>query len=174
MVVQDVVLDLVVVLEPQVAVRALVREIMCHGAVVAPERRLVKMLRRDALVGRGQEHDVTGVTMDEVREYALSLERSYEAVVRGRLKIRVGRLVYIAFSRDETMMGFAHPKEERDALIASAPDTFLLPRQSDLRYHWVVVRLDRIDHDEMRELVLDAWGMVVPKKLFAARLARGP
>jgi hypothetical protein len=108
--------------------------------------------------------------MDDVLEFALTLERSYVAVVRGRLKVRVGRLVYLAFDRDETTMGFAFPKEERDALVASAPDTFLLPPTSDLRYHWVVVRLDRVDHDEMRELVLDAWGMVVPKKLFAARL----
>ena len=116
---------------------------------------------------------MSGVTMDDVLGFALTLERSYKAVVRGRVKVRVGQLVYIAFSRDETMMGFAHPKHERDALIASAPDTFLLPRPSDLRYNWVVVRLDRIDRDEMRELVLDAWGMVVPKKLFAARLEQG-
>jgi hypothetical protein len=166
-VVQDVVLDLVVVLEPQVAVRALVREILCHGPFVAPGRSTVKTMQ-DA---RG-EH-MSGLTTHEVLEFALTLERSYEALVRGRVKVRVGRLVYLAFSRDETMMGFAHPKDERDALIASAPDTFLLPRPADLRYNWVVVRLDRIDHDEMRELVLDAWGMVVPKKLFAARLAHG-
>jgi hypothetical protein len=113
---------------------------------------------------------VAGVTIDEVLEFARTLERSYDVVVRDRVKVRVGRLVYLAFSRDETLMGFAFPKEERDALIASAPDTFLLPGKSDLRYNWVVVRLAAIDADEMRELVLDAWGMVVPKKLFAARL----
>jgi hypothetical protein len=116
---------------------------------------------------------MAGVTMDDVLEFALSLERSYQAVVRGRIKVRVGQLVYVAFSRDETMMGFGFPKEERDALVAGSPDTFLLPRPSDMRYNWVVVRLDKIDHDEMRELVLDAWGMVVPKKLFQERVARG-
>ena len=110
--------------------------------------------------------------MDEVLEFALTLERSYQAVVRGRVKVRVGRLVYLAFAADESTMGFAFPKDERDALVASAPDTFLLPPPADLRYHWVVVRLDRIDHEEMEELVLDAWGMVVPKRLFEARLAQ--
>jgi len=114
---------------------------------------------------------MTGVKVDDVLDFALSLERSYQVVVRDRLKVRVGRLVYLAFSRDETLMGFAFPKEERDALIASDPDRFLLPRPSDLRYNWVVTRLASLDVDEMRELVLDAWGMVVPKKLFAARLA---
>jgi hypothetical protein len=108
------------------------------------------------------------VTIDDVRPFALSLPRSYEVLVRDRVKFRVGRIVYVAFSRDETQMGFGFPKEERAALVASEPDKFLLPRQSDMRYHWVEVRLAAIDVDEMRELVLDAWRMVVPKKVAAA------
>ena len=110
------------------------------------------------------------VTIDEVRELALSLERSYEALVRDRVKFRVGRIVYLAFSRDETLMGFAFPKEEREALIASEPDKFLMPKPADQRYHWVVVRLAAIDETEIREIVLEAWRMVVPKKVAAARL----
>jgi hypothetical protein len=109
-------------------------------------------------------------TIDAVRELASSLPRSYEALVRDRVKFRVGRIVYLAFSRDETLMGFAFPKEERLALVESEPDKFLMPRQSDLRYNWVVVRLDAIDDDEMRELVLDAWRMVVPRSVAAAHL----
>ena len=108
------------------------------------------------------------VTLSEVRALALTLPRSYEALVRGRVKFRVGRIVYLAFSRDETLMGFAFPKEERDALVASEPDKFLLPRQSELRFNWVCVRLDAIDHDELRELIVDAWRIVVPKKVSAA------
>src|ERR1700704_36844 len=110
------------------------------------------------------------VTIDDVRELALTLERSYEALVRDRVKFRVGRIVYVAFSRDETLMGFAFPKEEREALVASEPDKFLMPETSDLRYNWVVVRLAAIDDMEMRELVLDAWRMVVPKRVAAAHL----
>ena len=105
------------------------------------------------------------VTIDDVRELALTLERSYEALVRDRVKFRVGRIVYLAFSRDETLMGFAFPKEERDALIASEPEKFMMPKPSDQRYHWVVVRLDAIDEAEMREIVVDAWRMVVPKRV---------
>jgi hypothetical protein len=108
------------------------------------------------------------VTVDDARAVASTLARSYEAVVRGELRFRVGQIVCVAFSRDDTIMGFAFPKEERDALVASAPDTFSLPRPSDLRFNWVQVRLDAIDHDELRELVVDAWRMVVPKKVSAA------
>lgn len=113
-------------------------------------------------------NDERGVTIDDVRALASTFERSYEVVVGDRVKFRVGRIVYVAFSRDETLMGFAFPKEERVALVASEPHKFMLPRQSDVRYNWVVVRLAEIDVAEMIELVVDAWRMVVPKKVFAA------
>ena len=112
------------------------------------------------------------VTIEHVRGVASGLPRSYEVLVRDRIKFRVGRLVYLAFSRDESLMGFAFPKEEREALVESEPDKFMMPGQSDLRYNWVVVRLASIDEDEMREIVLEAWRMVVPKKVAAEHLSR--
>jgi hypothetical protein len=110
------------------------------------------------------------VTIAEVRKVASRLPRSEEALVRDRVKFRVGRIVYLAFSRDETLMGFAFPKEEREALIASEPDKFLMPKKSDQRYNWVVVRLSTIDEIEMGQIVVDAWRMVVPKRVAAAHL----
>jgi hypothetical protein len=107
------------------------------------------------------------VTIDDVREFARTLPRTEEALVRDRVKFRVGRIVYVAFSRDESLMGFGFPKEERDALVESQPDKFLMPERSDLRYNWVVVRLAAIDRNEMRELVADAWRMAVPKRIAA-------
>ena len=108
------------------------------------------------------------VTIDEVRTLTTGLPRSYEALVRGRVKFRVGRIVYLAFSRDQTVMGFAFPKEERDALIQTWPEKFMQPDPADLRYNWAEVRLEAIDEQELLELVFDAWRMVVPKGLAAA------
>jgi hypothetical protein len=108
------------------------------------------------------------VTVEDVRSLAMSLPRTTEALVRDRVKFRVGRIVFIAFSRDETVMGFAFPKEEREALVRSESDKFMMPGASDLRYRWVEVRLEALDELEMRELVLDAWRMVVPKRVAAA------
>ncbi len=109
-------------------------------------------------------------TIDAVRAVASDLPRSYEVLVRDRVKFRVGRIVYLAFSRDESTMGFAFPKEEREALVASEPEKFLMPERGDLRYHWVVARMAAIDDEEMRELVIDAWTMVVPKRVAAEYL----
>lgn len=107
------------------------------------------------------------VTIDDVRSVVKDLPRSYEALVGGRVKFRVGRIVYLSFSRDKKVMGFAFPKEERDWLVGGSPDKFMLPSKGDLRYHWVLARLEALDRKEMRELVLDAWRFVVPKRLAA-------
>ena len=85
--------------------------------------------------------------------------------MQGRVKFRIGRIVYLAFSRDGTTMGFAFPKQLRDALVEQEPEKFSLPSASDLRYNWVHVDLAAIDATEMRELVEDAWAFCVPKRV---------
>jgi len=107
------------------------------------------------------------VTVDDVRSFVAQLPRSYEVLVRDRVKFRVGQIVYVAFSRDETLMGFAFPKEERDALVQTYPEKFRMPRESDLRFNWVVAHLERLEDPELTELVLDAWRFCVPKFLAA-------
>lgn len=104
-------------------------------------------------------------TVDDVRRIARSLPRTEEAVVRDRVKFRLGRIVYLALSRDERTLGFAFPKDERDALVAADPVKFHLPAPSDLRYHWVECTLAEVDVDELTELVVDAWRMCVPKRV---------
>jgi hypothetical protein len=107
-------------------------------------------------------------TVDDVRALGTELERSYPVYVRGRLKFRVGQLVYVAFSLDETVMGFAFPKEERAALVGGDPRKFQLPSESDLRFHWVHADLAALEPAEAREFVVDAWRMVVPQKVSRA------
>ena len=114
-----------------------------------------------------------GVTVDDVRRVAAALPRTEERLVRDRVTFRVGRLVYVTVSADETLMGFAFPKEEREALVAAEPERYLMPRESDLRYNWVRARLAGLDHHLLDELVVDAWRLVVPKRVAAAYLAGG-
>lgn len=132
----------------------------------------MRPMRNDLAVLRAAVCCVVMVTVEDVRALAVTLPRTEEALVRDRVKFRVGRIVYLAFSRDETLMGFAFPKEEREVLVASEPEKFMMPERSDLRYNWVVVRLAAIDDVEMREIVLDAWRMVVPQRVAAAHDAQ--
>jgi len=112
------------------------------------------------------------VTVADVRALARTLPRSSEHLIHDRVKFRVKQIVYCAFTRDETLMGFAFPKEERDALIAAEPALYLLPSTSDLRFNWVVARAARLDPVTMEERVCDAWAMCVPKFLVRERFPR--
>ena len=113
------------------------------------------------------------VTSDDIRAIVGELPRSYEVIVRDRVKWRVGQIVYLALSRDETVLGFAFPRDERASALANEPELFLPPAKSDERYQWLQARMDALDPDRLRELALDAWSMVVPKSvsrdLFASR-----
>ncbi|MEU8436308.1 MmcQ/YjbR family DNA-binding protein [Streptomyces sp. NPDC029216] len=110
------------------------------------------------------------VTVDDVRRLALALPRTEEHLIRDRVKFRIGRIVYLALSRDETELGFAFPKEERAALVAAEPEKFFLPGPGDMRYHWVEARMAALDAQELEELVTDAWRMCVPAKVARAHL----
>lgn len=121
--------------------------------------------KADVPVSDGRDGLDGVVIVDDVRALALTLPRTTEHLIHDRVKFRVGRIVYVAFSRDETTMGFGFPKELRAGLVAAEPDKFFLPRPSDMRYNWVEVRLAALDVEEMRELVTDAWRMVVPRRV---------
>jgi hypothetical protein len=109
-------------------------------------------------------------TIEDVRRIAMSLPRTSEHLIRDHTKFRVGRLVYASVSPDEERIGFGFPKEERAALVASDPDRFMLPLPSDERYHWVRARLATLEPGELRELLIDAWCMVMPKTIAARYL----
>jgi hypothetical protein len=105
------------------------------------------------------------ITVEDVRRVAMALPRTTEHLIQDRIKFKVKQYVYCAFSRDETLIGFAFPKDEREALVEGEPAKFLMPPTGDLRYHWVMARMSALDVDEMTELVTDAWRMVVPKSV---------
>lgn len=107
------------------------------------------------------------VDLEDIRAVTEGLPRSYEVIVRDRIKFRVGQIVYLALSRDEKTMGIGFPKEERAAAIAAYPEKFLPPSKADERYKWIEVNLAVLDQEELRELVLEAWRMCVPKKVAA-------
>jgi hypothetical protein len=113
------------------------------------------------------------ITVHDVRACALSLPRTQEHLIRDYVKFRVGQIVYATVSPDETILGIGFPRDERPALMAAEPDRFLLERPSDQRYNWIDARMSTLSPAEARELITDAWQMVVPKRLAAEHLGLG-
>jgi len=82
-------------------------------------------------------------------------------VVRDRVKFRVGRYVYLAFSRDETVMGFGYLREERDAW--SRPIGDVPAAGPGRRALSLGAGADgRARRRALRELVVDAWRIAAP------------
>ena len=111
------------------------------------------------------------ITVDDVRRCAMSLPRTEEHLIRDYVKFRVGRIVYATVSPDETILGIGFPRDERPAVIAAEPSRFLLERASDQRYNWIDAYMSTLSPAEARELITDAWLMVVPRRLAAAHQA---
>jgi hypothetical protein len=121
----------------------------------------------DSRGSRTYRDDEVAVTPEAIRRLAASLPRSHEAIVRGRVKFRIGQIVYLSISADGSTMGCGFPKEFREAAVANEPSKFSLPSTSDMRFNWIHVNLDAIDGEEMRDLVEEAWSRCVPQ--FVAR-----
>lgn len=117
------------------------------------------------------ETTVGMVDLSDIRAVTADLPRSYEVMVRDQIKYRIGQIVYLALSADEQTIGIAFPREEREAILAAEPDKFFAPLPRDERSRWIQVRLAAVDRDELRELILDAWAMCVPKKVSSAYFA---
>jgi hypothetical protein len=105
-------------------------------------------------------------TKDDVRAIALSLPGTteehwyqtpgYKVAGKGFLRLRTeaeGGLVVFVFD-----MG------EKETLLTSNPDAFFTTSHYD-GSPMVLVNLEKIDHDELRELITDSWLIKAPPKL---------
>ncbi|GLW21379.1 MmcQ/YjbR family DNA-binding protein [Microbispora triticiradicis] len=64
-------------------------------------------------------------------------------------------------------VGLKQPIEEQIALVSERPEVFEVQFTAG-RFGWVVVKLDKIEEDELFELVTEAWLLTAPKDLIEA------
>ena len=107
------------------------------------------------------------VTGPQLRELALALPGTQERETWGHPTFRVGDKIFVGLSDDGTTANVKASREDQAELLAADPDTFR-PAAHTGRFGWVTVRLDRVGHDELRELVTEAWRRTAPKRAVAA------
>jgi hypothetical protein len=118
-------------------------------------------------------------TWDDVRETALALPETAERTSRGCAQWRVKDKGFVwerpLRASDERALGDAAPKGPilgvrvehlgaKEALLSSDPDVFFTTPHFD-GYPAVLVQLDRIGREDLRELVVDAWLARAPRRL---------
>lgn len=125
-------------------------------------------------------------TWDDVREAALPLPGARESQTYGvpSWKVRDRLFVWERPLRRKELdeLGDAAPGGPvlgvrvadvgaKEALLASEPGVFFTTSHFD-GYPAVLVRLDAIDADELRELVVEAWADRAPRRLVAEHLGQ--
>ena len=82
--------------------------------------------------------------------------------------LRVRKKSFCRMKEDgETLVVRVVDLEDKEALLRSDPETFFTTPHYD-GYPYVLVRLDRVDPQQLRELIEDAWRLSAPKRVLAA------
>ncbi len=123
-------------------------------------------------------------TWDDVREIALALPETTEEGLYGQPSWRVRKKLVVwdrpLRKRDLEELGDAAPdgpilgakvehEVAKQALLASEPDVYFTTSHFD-GHAIVLVRLERISVEDLRELIEEAWLQVAPKRLAKAYL----
>ena len=108
------------------------------------------------------------VTAAELRELALGLPGAQERETWGHPTFRVRDKIFASMYEgdDGAIATVKASPEEQTVLVSADPATFGLASHVG-RYGWTTIRLDRVDRDELRELVVEAWRRTAPKRAVA-------
>ena len=104
-----------------------------------------------------------------MRRLVAELPEAEERETWGHPTFRVRGKIFAGMAEDGRTATVKATLAEQQALVGSDPGTFGVASHVG-RFGWVRVRLDRVDEEEMRELVTEAWRATAPKRL-AAQLA---
>jgi hypothetical protein len=109
------------------------------------------------------------MTTSALRELALGLPGAEERETWGHPTFRVRDKIFASMYEGDggAVATVKASPEEQTVLLAADPATFGVASHVG-RYGWTTVRLERVDPDEMRELVVEAWRQTAPKRAVAA------
>ncbi len=106
-----------------------------------------------------------GLPFDQLRQLALGLPEVEEILTWGTdVTFRVRGKMFVVGAPESPSASVKASPEDQSELVATDPDTFSVAPYVG-RFGWVRVRLDRVDADEMRGLVTEAWRRTAPKRL---------
>ncbi|HKE66464.1 MAG TPA: MmcQ/YjbR family DNA-binding protein [Micromonosporaceae bacterium] len=108
------------------------------------------------------------VTIDQVRKMALALPETTEVIAwEVDLTWRVNNKIFAMAGPDSPRVSLKCTRDDQAELVAMDPETYRVAAYVG-RFGWVEVTLARIDADELRELIVDSWRQIAPKRLVKA------
>jgi hypothetical protein len=112
------------------------------------------------------------VDWETVREIALALPEAEDASgERPAFRVRGKLFAWMSRPRDGGTLAIRVDPDEKQLILQSSPDVYFETPHYE-GYPAVLVRLDRIERDELVERIEDAWSIRVPKRLAAEYFGR--
>ena len=105
-------------------------------------------------------------TLEDVRELVAALPATTEKPTYGTPGFRVRDKLFARIREDDVLVVWVADQGEKEMLLRSAPGTFFTVAHYD-GHPSVLVRLDVVGREELRELLTDAWRARAPKRLLA-------
>jgi hypothetical protein len=96
------------------------------------------------------------VTFEMARRMALELDHAEEGSSYGTPGFKVGGVLFARLHQNLDALVVRMDFEQRAALMETDPETYFLTDHY-LNYGWVLVRLDRVHPDALRDLLRGAW-----------------
>jgi len=105
------------------------------------------------------------VTLDQVAQLALALPDTVEVPAwEGERTWRTRNKIFVMGSPGYPHVTVKTSTEEQAELTAADPDTYAFAPYVG-RFGWTRVTLSRVERDELRELIVEAWRRTAAKKL---------
>jgi hypothetical protein len=104
---------------------------------------------------------------DTVKKLALALPEAVEQETWGTPTFRVRKKIFVMLAEGQREAWVKSTHDEQRALTQMEPETYFVPPYVGPS-GWIGVRFQTADHDEMRELITEAWRLTAPKRLVAA------
>jgi hypothetical protein len=109
------------------------------------------------------------VTWERVAQLARELPEIEETTSWGQPSFKVRGKTFAGLStRHEGAMWTRCDRDERSLLVQSNPDAYRLTPHFERSPGHLLIWLEQIDEDEVRERLIDAWLVAAPKRLAAA------
>ena len=107
------------------------------------------------------------VTYETVREIARGLPGTVEGVSYGTPAFRVVKSLFVRLHQDGESLVVKIDARERAMRTRADPETFFITDHY-LNYPWVLVRMETVDPDDLRDLLEEARRLSAPKRLLSA------
>jgi len=103
-------------------------------------------------------------TFEDVRALATDLPGAEESTSYGTPALKVRKKLFARLREEGDVLVVKVDRDERAALIESEPDVYYVTPHYE-NYGYVLVRLEAVERDHLREILTDSWRLAAPRKL---------